>query len=147
MSKQLQNYDPLGDLFCPDNWDDFFFPTVGRRRNKAELAHWAPAVDISEDKEAVYIRAEIPGVERDNISINVEDGVLTLKGERKMEEEKKKDNYHRIERSYGSFTRSFTLPKTVDANAIDASLKDGVLDVKLPKREETKPKAVDIKVH
>lgn len=107
---------------------------------------WAPAVDIYENDGELVVEAELPGLEKGDIKVNVEDGVLTLKGERKLSEETKEEDYHRVERAYGTFTRSFTLPDTVDAEKISAKHKDGVLRVSLPKKPEAKPKVVDVKV-
>ena len=92
-----------------------------------------PAVDIFEDAESITLAAEVPGMKPDDIKVHVENGVLTLSGERKLEKEEKKDDYHRIERSYGSFSRSFVLPETVDADHVLAEAKDGVLRLRLPK--------------
>ena len=105
---------------------------------------WTPAVDIYETKDAVCVRAELPGVDKDAVSVEVKDGVLALHGERKFEKEVKEENYHRVERSYGTFHRSFSLPSSVDGERVTASMKDGVLEVTLPKREEAKPKQIKI---
>jgi HSP20 family protein len=106
---------------------------------------WMPAVDIFEnDEHEVVIKAELPDMKREDINLTFENGVLTLKGERKFEDEKRRDSYHRIERQYGSFSRSFTLPNTVDATRISASYRDGVLTVRLPQREEAKPKQITV---
>jgi HSP20 family protein len=107
---------------------------------------WAPAVDIYENDGELVVEAELPGLEKGDIKVNVDDGVLTLKGERKLSKETKEENYHRVERAYGTFTRSFTLPDTVDAEKISAKHKDGVLRVSLFKKPEAKPKVVDVKV-
>lgn len=106
---------------------------------------WSPTVDIYSDGDhAVVIKADLPDVRREDISVTFENNVLTLTGERKFENEKNRGNYHRMERFYGSFSRSFTLPATVDASAITASYKDGVLTVRLPQREEAKPKQITV---
>jgi HSP20 family protein len=107
---------------------------------------WVPAVDVYETDDHEYVlKAELPEVKREDIAITYDNGVLTLRGERKAELETSRDNYHRIERHHGSFTRSFTLPATVDAARIQASYKDGVLTVRVPQREEAKPKQIEIK--
>lgn len=106
---------------------------------------WSPAVDIFEDKESIQVRAELPGVKNDDVKIDVENNILTLHGERKLENEDKRDNYHRVERFYGSFTRQFMLPRTVDAEHIDARLESGVLTVRLPKKAEVKPRSITVK--
>jgi HSP20 family protein len=107
---------------------------------------WAPAVDIYEREGNIVLKAEIPGVDPKNVDIRVENNTLTLRGERKLDDEIKRDSYHRVERSYGAFTRSFTLPNVVDQEKIKAEYKDGVLHLTLPKREEAKPKQISINV-
>jgi HSP20 family protein len=110
------------------------------------LSAWAPAVDIYETGKEIILKAELPEMQEKDIEIKVEDNNLILSGERRMEKEVKEENYHRIERSYGSFHRSFTLPNTVDRENIKASYKDGLLKVVLPKKEEAKPKQITIDV-
>ena len=107
---------------------------------------WTPSCDIFEDGEAVTLRFELAGVEPKDVDIRYENGVITLRGERKLEKEEKRDNYHRMEMSYGSFTRSFSLPAVVDAEKIKAESKHGVLTVTLPKKAEAKPRPISIKV-
>lgn len=107
---------------------------------------WAPAVDIYETDKEIVLKAELPEMLEKDIDIKVEDNVLSITGERRMEKEVKEENYHRIERAYGSFNRSFTLPRTVDREGIKAAYKDGVLKVTLPKKEEVKPKQIKIDV-
>jgi HSP20 family protein len=110
------------------------------------LSAWAPACDIYETDHEIVIKAELPEVKKENVYVSFENNVLTIRGERKFEEEAKRENYHRIERSYGEFVRSFTLPTFVDTNKINAEFKEGVLRVMIPKREEAKPKQVEVKV-
>ena len=107
---------------------------------------WAPAVDIYEQDNNIVLKAELPGVDPKDVDIRLENNTLTLRGERKFDDEVKKENYHRVERAYGAFTRSFTLPTVVDQGSIKAEFKDGVLRVTLPKREEAKPKQIHISV-
>ena len=107
---------------------------------------WVPAVDIFEKGDDLVIRAEVPGVEKSDIEVRVEDNTLVLKGERNQEKGFEENNAYRLERSYGSFVRSFRLPKTVDASRIAAEYRAGVLEVTLPKAEDAKPKKIDIKV-
>lgn len=107
---------------------------------------WSPAVDIMEDEHNLVVKAELPDMDEKDIEVKVENNVLTLRGEKKLEREEKKENYHLIESSYGSFSRSFTLPGTVDQDKISAKYEKGVLRVTLPKKEETKPKTVKIQV-
>ena len=105
---------------------------------------WAPSVDIYENEHEVVLAAEIPGVDEKDVEIKVEDNNLTLRGERKFEKETKEENYHRIERSYGSFFRSFSLPSYIDQDRIEAEHENGVLKIRMPKRAELKPRKVKI---
>jgi HSP20 family protein len=105
---------------------------------------WAPPVDIYEQDGNIVLKAEVAGVDPQDVDVRVENNVLTLRGERKFTEEAKRDSYHRVERSYGSFSRSFTLPTVVDTEKIKAEVKDGVLRVTLPKKEEAKPRQIQI---
>jgi HSP20 family protein len=110
------------------------------------VADWAPSVDISETESEYQIKAEIPDVKKEDVKVTLEDGVLTIQGERKHEKEEKGKKYHRIERSYGSFVRTFSLPDVIDDDKVKAEFKDGVLNLHLPKSEKAKPKAIDVKV-
>ena len=105
---------------------------------------WAPPVDIFEKNDQLVIRAEIPGVQKEDMDVRIENGVLSLHGERKQEIEVKEENAYRMERVYGKFTRSFSLPTTVDATKVTATFKDGILEVTVPKAESAKPKKVQI---
>jgi len=107
---------------------------------------WGPSVDISENENEIVVVAEVPGMKRENINISIQDNVLTLKGEKKRESDENEENYHRIERSYGVFERSFSLPSVIQTDRVTASYKNGVLSIKLPKAEEAKPKQIDIAV-
>jgi len=118
--------------------------TPARRDEEMSLGAWMPPVDIAEDKDRILLTAELPGFKEDQIAIQMEGGVLTLRGERKFEEEKDGRNYHRVERAYGQFVRSFTLPNNVDREAIEANFSDGLLQIELPKREESKPRQIPI---
>lgn len=135
----LSIQDEMNRLF-----DDFF----GRPVTKQEWTEgvWAPSVDVSESKDDVIIKAEIPGMSKDDVKVSVRDNVLILSGEKKQEREEKDANYHRIERSYGSFSRSFALPTSVKPDKVKASYKDGVLKITLPKSEEVKPKEIPISI-
>ena len=106
---------------------------------------WNPSVDIYENKDQIVLEAELPGMNRDDFELSVENNVITLRGQRQFEKKDESDNYHRVERSYGSFTRSFTLPQTVSAEGATAEYRNGVLRVTLPKREETKARRIEIK--
>lgn len=110
------------------------------------LNAWTPAVDIYEDTDAFLIKLELPEVSKEDVKVNLNDDILSITGERKFENEDKRDGYHRVERSYGQFYRSFTLPPNVNAEAIGAQFKDGVLRLTLPKKEEAKPKQINVKI-
>lgn len=112
-----------------------------------ESVGWTPSCDIYEDGEEIVVRAELAGVEPKDVEIRFENGVLTLKGERKLEMEDERENYHRVELSYGTFTRGFSLPASIDAEKIRAESKHGVLLVHLPKKPEAKPKTIQVKVN
>ena len=110
------------------------------------IAEWSPLVDIVEDDKAYLIKAEIPEMKKEDVKISVQENVLSISGERKYEKEEKGKKYHRVERAYGSFLRSFTLPEDADGTKVSAEYKDGVLNVHLPKSEKAKPKAIEVKV-
>jgi HSP20 family protein len=110
------------------------------------VAEWSPVVDITEDEKEYLIKAELPEMKKEDVKLTVQDDVLTISGERKYEKEEKGKKYHRVERAYGSFMRSFTLPEDADGSKIAAEYKDGVLKVRLPKAEKAKPKAIEVKV-
>jgi HSP20 family protein len=117
------------------------------RLSKAgESVGWTPGCDIYEDEESVTLRFELAGVDPKNVDVRFENGVLSIRGERKLEKEENRENYHRVEMSYGAFSRSFTLPTTVDAEHIRAESRNGVLSVTLPKKAEAKPRAIQVKV-
>ena len=117
-----------------------------RRFGAGESVGWTPSCDIYEDEEGVTLRFELAGVDPKDVDVRFENGVLTVKGERKLEREDKRENYHRVERSYGTFTRSFSLPGTVDADKVKAETRNGVLTITLPKKAEAKPRAIQVKV-
>jgi HSP20 family protein len=145
---QMTKWDPFKDLLTlQDRMNRLFDDSMrGVRQTDEGLAGavWSPAVDIYETDNEVVLKAEVPGVNQKDIDIQVENNTLTLLGERKIDKETVRENYHRIERSYGSFVRSFTLPGTVDQEKIRADYKDGVLKIEMPKREETKPKQIKV---
>jgi HSP20 family protein len=116
------------------------------RSSQAELASWAPAVDIFETENELVVKADLPDVQEKDIDVRVENNTLTIRGERKFNNEVHEDNYLRVERAYGTFTRSFSLPNTVNTEGIHAEYRSGVLSVRMPKREETKPKQIKISV-
>jgi HSP20 family protein len=124
-------------------WEDYF--GSGRRGLQPLQAEFAPAVDVKETAEVVVVKAEVPGMDAKDINIAVMGDVLTIKGEKKSEREEKEENYHLLERSYGSFSRSMVLPAAVDLDKIEAKYDKGVLTVTCPKKEGVKPKAIEIK--
>jgi HSP20 family protein len=145
----ITRWRPFRDLMSvQDEMNRLFDDLFGRpvmRRDWTEEA-WCPCVDVSETKDSVIINTEIPGMPRDDVKVSIQDNVLTLSGEKKQEKEEKDANYHRMERSYGSFSRSFTLPTSVKADKVKAAYKDGILRITLPKSEEVKPKQIPITV-
>ena len=143
-------YDPFRELrSLQDEMTRLFTGVMPGSLNREEMTHgaWAPSVDIYEDKDRLILEAELPGMSREDFDISVENNVITLRGERRFEKKTDGDNYHRVERSYGSFTRSFTLPQTVTADGATADFENGVLRVSLPKREETKARKIEITGH
>ena len=125
-------------------WDSFFEERPTRKVGGE--GEWFPSLDIAETKGELVVRAELPGTDPKEIDISLSEGILTIKGEKKQEKEEKEEGYHLVERSYGSFTRSIRLPKDVQSDKINASFKNGVLKVVLPKSEEAKKKEIKIKV-
>lgn len=119
-------------------------PAAGRE--DMTVAQWLPLVDITEDEKEYLIKAELPEVKREEVKVLVENGVLTLSGERKFEKEDSTKRYHRVERAYGSFTRSFTVPEDADPARVTAEFKDGVLTVRLAKSEKARPRSIDVKM-
>ncbi len=132
----LTRWDPFAELSRLQN-------DLNRMRGESRLG-FAPAVDILEEEDAIVLSAELPGMKAEDVHVHVENNVLTLSGERKLEHEEKQGGYHRIERSYGSFSRAFALPKNVDSEHIDAKLEDGVLRLKLPKRAAAERRRIEI---
>lgn len=119
---------------------------LGNGGETLTVAEWTPAVDVTEDDKEFLVKAELPDVKKEDVKVTIEDGTLHITGERKLEKEEKGKKYHRIERSYGSFERAFTLPENTKADALTADYKDGVLRVHLPKSETAKPKPIEVKV-
>ncbi|HEX9741404.1 MAG TPA: Hsp20/alpha crystallin family protein [Nitrospiraceae bacterium] len=146
----LMRWDPFCELEdMSERLNRAFNRQTGRStdgKGTITLADWIPTVDIAETEAEYQIKAELPEVKKEDVKVTVEDGVLTIQGERRHEIEEKGKKYHRVERSYGSFVRSFTLPDHVDDVKVKAEYKDGVLHLHLPKSEKAKPKAIDVKV-
>lgn len=123
-------------------------PTTGSdNREIMQKTDWAPVVDITENKDAFLITAELPGINKDDVKVHVHDGVLTIEGERRDEHTEEDDRRHRVERFYGHFARSFTLPEHVDHENIKANYRDGVLELTLAKQEKAKPRAIEVEVN
>jgi HSP20 family protein len=149
MTTTLTRWTPSTDLFrhgfnrmLDQTFQDFF---AGRPSEDVASRGWVPAVDIRETDDLLTLLVELPGLKNEDVEITLENGVLTVHGERKFEKDVKEENYHRIERSYGAFTRSFTLPRNVQADKVKATFVDGVLHVDLPKSEDSRPRRIDIK--
>ena len=146
----IVRWEPFRDLLSLQERMNRMFDESYRGRQAGEDwalgGSWAPAVDIYEQNGSIVLQAELPGMDPKDVDVRVENNVLTLRGQRKLDETVNKDNYHRVERSYGSFTRSFTLPNVVDTGNIKAEYRDGVLHMTLPKREEAKPRQIQINV-
>ena len=141
----LTRWDPLREL---NRMQEAMSHAMGEDRvfRAGESVGWTPACDIYEDGEEIAVRAELAGIDPKDVEVRFENGVLTLKGLRKLEKEEQRENYHRVEMSYGTFTRAFSLPATIDAERIRAEAKMGVLVIHLPKKPESKPKSIQVKV-
>lgn len=146
MIMNIVRYDPFRDLRGLQNDVNRLFSGAMPRGDREDMlgGAWNPRVDIFEDKDHLRLEAELPGMSSDDFDLSFENNVLTLKGERKFEKKTTVGDYHRVERSYGTFTRSFTLPQTVTAEGATAEFDNGVLHVSLPKREETKARKIEI---
>ena len=147
----VTRWDPFRDLLAIQDEMNTLFNRAYGEREQGEGAGpraraWAPALDISEQKDAYVVSVELPGIKPEQIDITLEDGLLTLSGERSFQQESSEQQFHRVERRYGSFRRSITLPSQVQANAIEAHFEDGVLTVRVPKAEEAKPKKIQVQV-
>jgi HSP20 family protein len=152
MRTHLTRWEPVNDISnLSSRMDRLFDEMMGRglRRVADEdrvRGSWSPAVNIMEKKDVIQITADLPGMKAEDVEVTVDNGVLTLRGERKLEEATEGETYHRIERVYGVFERTFTLPNSVDTTKIEAKFANGEMVVSLPKREESKPRSVKVKV-
>src|SRR3984893_7130415 len=143
----IVRYDPFRDLrTLQEEVNRLFTGNMARAFEDEGIARgsWSPNVDIYENKDQIVLEAELPGMKREDFDLSVENNVITLRGERHFEKKDETDNYHRVERAYGSFTRSFTLPNTVSSEGATADYLDGVLRVTMPKREETKARRIEV---
>ncbi len=140
----LTRWDPAREFTTLQNQMNRLFAGLTPASDDLMSTGFVPAVDIYEDEHAITLKAELPGIEEKDIDVRLENQTLTLRGERKFEKEEQEENFHRIERRYGSFTRSFTLPNTVDTDNVKAEYANGVLHVRLPKRAEAKPRQIKV---
>ena len=143
----IQRWNPARDYArLQDEVNRLFDTSLGLTRS-GESYGWTPAVDVFEDTEGVTFKFDLPEVEGKDVDVRLEDGTLTVRGERKLEREEKREGYHRIERAYGTFARSFSLPATLDPEKVTAEHKNGVLRIFVPRRAEARPKSINVKVN
>ena len=146
----VDQWDPFKEMEAMENRLGMLLGRLpGNRERKQEamaLSQWAPLVDITEDTKEYVVKAELPEMKKEEVKVSVENGVLSISGERSLEKEDEGRKYHRVERAYGSFSRSFTIPEGTDTAKLTAEFKDGVLKVHLPKNNKAAPKAVQVKV-
>ncbi len=143
----VTRWDPFRDLNLLQDRMNRLFDDAGRGWRSDEpvsTTTWSPAIDIFETEGEIVVKAELPGLDRKDITVHLENNVLTLRGDRRFAKESKEENYHRIERSYGGFSRAFSIPMSVDEQSISADYKDGILNIRLPKKEQAKPKQIRI---
>ena len=146
-SANLIRWDPFRDFSkAQEQMNRLFEDAYLRRASDSALTTWAPEVDIHETEDAFVFEADLPGMNEKDLDIRLENNMLTIRGERKFEKKANEENYLRVERAYGSFSRSFSLPHTINAEAIKADYRNGVLTVRVPKREEAKPRQVKVNV-
>ena len=142
----ITRWDPFRDVVALQNRVNSLFREMNEGDNPLSAASFVPAVDVYEDAKKVVLKLEVPGMEEKDLDIRVENNTLTVKGERKLEKEEKEENFHRIERRYGSFYRAFTIPSTVDTENVQASYNAGVLKLELNKKPEAQPKQIKVNV-
>ncbi|HYY68360.1 MAG TPA: Hsp20/alpha crystallin family protein [Terriglobales bacterium] len=143
----LTRWDPFRELnVLQDRMNRLFQDFLPRGEQELTAGNFAPPVDIYEDEHAITVNAELPGIDPKDVDVRVENNTLTIQGERKFEKEEKEENFHRIERRYGNFIRSFTLPNTVDTDNVKADFDNGLLRIQLAKRAEAKPKQIKVNV-
>ena len=146
MRTAMSRFEPFRGLSLQDQFNRLFNENFDRSWDEASLTTWAPAVDIFETEQELVVKADLPDIKPEELDIRVENNILTIRGERKFEKRAEQNNYLRVERSYGSFSRSFSLANTVKTEAIKAEYKNGVLTLTVPKREEAKPKQIKVNV-
>ncbi len=146
MKAAINRFEPFRGTSLQDHINRLFNEAWERNPQDASLTTWAPAVDIYETEHELVVKADIPDIKPEELDVRVENNILTIRGERKFEKKVNEDNYLRVERTYGAFTRSFSLATTVNSEAIKADYKNGVLTLSIPKREEAKPKQIKVNV-
>jgi HSP20 family protein len=146
--RSLMSSDPFRELFeLQRNINQLFDSRVGNRSEEGVgLSTWTPSVDIFEDETSFLVKMELPEIAREDVKVNLNENTLSVTGERRLENEERRESYHRVERAYGQFYRSFTLPPNVNTEEINAEFKDGVLRLTLPKKEEARPKQIEVQV-
>jgi HSP20 family protein len=142
----ITRWDPFREVVALQNRVNSLFRDLNEGEESVATTGFVPPVDVYEDAEKVVLKLEVPGIDQKDLDVRVEDHTLTVKGERKFEKEEKEENFHRIERRYGSFYRAFTLPLTVDTESVAASYNAGVLKLELKKKPEAQPKQIEVKV-
>jgi HSP20 family protein len=143
----ITRWDPFREVVAMQNRLNSVFGNMSNEtENPLTTANFVPAVDVYEDDKKVVLKLEVPGIEEKDLDVRVENNTLTVKGERKFDKEEKEENFHRIERRYGSFYRAFTLPSTVDAENVDAKYENGVLKIELNKKPEAQPKQIKVNI-
>ncbi|MGB2627803.1 MAG: Hsp20/alpha crystallin family protein [Candidatus Acidiferrum sp.] len=146
MRNSINRFEPFRTSSIPETLNRLFSEAFDRTAEESNLTTWAPAVDIYETEHELVVKADLPDVRPEDLDIRVENNILTIRGERKFEKKVNESNYLRVERSYGSFSRSFSLANTVNSEAIKADYNNGVLSLSIPKREEAKPKQIKVNV-
>jgi HSP20 family protein len=144
--KHISRWEPFRDMLSLRADMDRLFSSLFGGAYEEREGMWAPIVDIEEDNDSIMVKAEIPGMQKEDIKVSVQSNILTITGERKHESETKNKTFHRVERSYGKFSRMITLPTDVDSDKVKANYKDGILSITLPKPEATKPKHIDVEI-
>ncbi|HUX44354.1 MAG TPA: Hsp20/alpha crystallin family protein [Terracidiphilus sp.] len=142
----ITRWDPFREVLALQNRVNSLFRDLNEGESPMTTASFVPAVDIYEDDKKVMLKLEVPGIEEKDLDVRVENNTLTVKGERKFENEEKEENFHRIERRYGSFYRAFTLPSTVDSENVNASYQAGILKLELKKKPEAQPKQIKVNI-
>jgi HSP20 family protein len=146
MRTAISRFEPFSGPTLQDQLNHLFRQSFGRTSEEGSITSWAPAVDIFETEHKLVVKADLPDIKPEELDIRVENNILTIRGERKFEKKVNENNYLRVERSYGSFSRSFSLSNTVNTESIEAEYKNGVLTVSIPKLEEAKPKQIKVRV-